>query len=514
VFRSKWKREVVPDHKFDFVDTREFTDNGFIMRMKYLWLYIIVLKSFLVYILDIFSAVTMLSTTTWSNQIFNQCKTSDGCIPIPFQTGKWLFVGCIIFGFLLLAYESRKTKKIIASRDISYAFTNIMANHYYSLRSYDHFCFFEHISNSTKTSDDFAFFVFFAFKSWKRVILSEAPRQTINALTLYAIFLSKRDVPGPWYDVSRYFVNSTLSASLLTVTTFCTVVVFAGSMLILIIAAICYIPLLCHIRGNLKEYCCHKVDKRIGAVIKRRQKQRLADAAKRAQKEARGDYSHLKNKKGEMVSKPLPQPTLPNLSVDDVDNNMSINTRAPPPSAYNSYNSDKNSTMNADYLPPMPAYNPYSTHQSPSSYPHFQQSSTSFTQDENYLPHPMYDEDNESMAHLAAAAAPISQQPNYPVAPPYVHTPTTGGGGNYDLRDVYQGRAGSGTDPSRRPSPGLAYDEAPEYSRYGAPPPTLSDNPYGHNGYPQHGYDPQGGDGRYPQQGYDAGGNGGYAQAV
>ena len=50
---AKWKREVVPDHKvsaivlkclhsrwrplpykFDFIDTREFTDNGFMMRMK------------------------------------------------------------------------------------------------------------------------------------------------------------------------------------------------------------------------------------------------------------------------------------------------------------------------------------------------------------------------------------------------------------------------------------------------------------------------------------------------
>lgn len=36
-----------------------------------------------------------------------------------------------------LAYEGRKSKKIIASRDISYAFTNVMANHYYSLREFD-----------------------------------------------------------------------------------------------------------------------------------------------------------------------------------------------------------------------------------------------------------------------------------------------------------------------------------------------------------------------------------------
>lgn len=53
---------------------------------------------------------------------------------------------------------------IIKSRDISYAFTNIMANNYYSLKSYDHFCFFSQINNSKKKKDEFAFFVFFTFK--------------------------------------------------------------------------------------------------------------------------------------------------------------------------------------------------------------------------------------------------------------------------------------------------------------------------------------------------------------
>jgi hypothetical protein len=40
-----------------------------------------------------------------------------------------------------LAYEGRKAKRIIASRDISYAFTNVMANNYYSLRT-DFSCLF------------------------------------------------------------------------------------------------------------------------------------------------------------------------------------------------------------------------------------------------------------------------------------------------------------------------------------------------------------------------------------
>jgi len=193
----KWKREVVPDHKFDFINVHEFTDNGFVMRMKYLWVYIIVLKDFLVYVSDIFSAITMLTTKNWSNEIFKQCGTIDGCVFIPFNTGKWLFVGCIIVSFLLLAYESRKSKKIIASRDISYAFTNIMANNYYSLRSYDYFCFFDHISNSTKTSDDFAFFVFFRVQKLEAVVVSGYPTSSHQRPHFVRRLARQKEESGP-----------------------------------------------------------------------------------------------------------------------------------------------------------------------------------------------------------------------------------------------------------------------------------------------------------------------------
>jgi hypothetical protein len=69
---------------------------------RYLWVYLVVLKSFLVYVSDIFSATTMLTTDNWSNEIFKQCQSQDGCFFIPFSVGKWLFVGCIIFSFLLV----------------------------------------------------------------------------------------------------------------------------------------------------------------------------------------------------------------------------------------------------------------------------------------------------------------------------------------------------------------------------------------------------------------------------
>jgi len=398
-----WKREVVPDHKFDFVDIRDFTDHGIGMRLKYLWIYLVVLKSFLVYVSDIFTAVTMLSTNTLSTQIIpSDCEGLSGCVFVPFNVTKWLFVGCIIFSFLLLAYESRKAKKIIASRDISYAFTNVMANNYYSIRSYDHFCFFEHISDSTTKKDDFALFVFFTFKSWKRLLLADGPRQVINALTLWALFISKSKEPGNWYDVQKYFPDGQkISISALTVTTFFTVLVFIGSMLLLTTAAILYIPLLCYIRGNLKEYVCHKVDKRISQIIKRRNKERLAKANELAKKEAMGDYSHLKNKKGELIAKPLPQPTLPNLSVDDdMDDSSTMHTRVPP-SNYSQDNYFASDYKNDLDYPPMPTYQ--------QGYGHQGHSQSTFNDPAQYG---QYEEEYEGTAHLTGAAAPVgSSQP-------------------------------------------------------------------------------------------------------
>lgn len=420
---ASWKREVVHNYRFDFIDTREFRDEGFGMRAKYTWLYVIVLKSFLVYVSDIFTAITMLTTQTWTNQIFKSCPSTqpNGCVFIPFNIGKWIFFGCIIAGFGLFAWEVRKTRQIITSRNISLAFTNVLANNYYSLRSYDHFCFFNHISSSTKKMDDFAFFIFFTFKSWKRVIISDGPRQSINALTLYSIFVSKNGPnTAPWYELSKYSDN-VITTLLITSTAF-TVIIFVGSLLLLIVAGVLYMPLLFHIRGNLKEYVCHKVDKRIEDIIKRRNKQRLAKAAEDAKKEARGDFSHLKDKKGNLMHAPLPQPTLPTVTIDDdeMDDDVSMRTRGPPLEPYNagatglyneySYASDYKGTSNMGQLaygeeyPPMPGYNYEGSYDHSSATLHGDQQSD-------------YKADHgSSHANLAHGAAPFASQ-DYDVSP-------------------------------------------------------------------------------------------------
>ncbi|RUS11927.1 hypothetical protein BC937DRAFT_87944, partial [Endogone sp. FLAS-F59071] len=149
----KWKRELVQDHKFDFVDIDEFYDDSCFTRTKYSLSTLLIIKSVLVYMADLWTAISLLVIGT---------MTITPVISI--QIAKWIFLGCIVMSFLLLFLDIRKSRLIIESRDISYAFTSVIASRYYTTKSYPHYCFFQKINDSKKTTDEFAFFVFFTLK--------------------------------------------------------------------------------------------------------------------------------------------------------------------------------------------------------------------------------------------------------------------------------------------------------------------------------------------------------------
>ncbi|POW10378.1 hypothetical protein PSHT_08760, partial [Puccinia striiformis] len=304
---AQWKREEVPDHKWDFVDVREFHNSGLMSYLQYCFLYVLVIKSVLVYASDVYTMVLLLASNHWAGSIL-ESSAGKSAMNVPFKIGKWIFFACIIFSFLLLLWEAKKSRSIIRSRDISYAFTNIMA-----VSSPSHHPLIYFINNSKKKKDDFAFFVFFTFKGWKRLLLADAPRQVINGITLYSFARSVNFTT----DISKWYDGSFAKASVLISMAF-TVTIWLGSFVLLMAAAFLYVPLLCYIQGNLKEYCCHKVDKRIAELMKRKNRKRLAKEAALMRKEAMGDYSHLKDKKGQFKAAPLPQPTLPQVGLHEL----------------------------------------------------------------------------------------------------------------------------------------------------------------------------------------------------
>ena len=248
-------------------------------------------------------AIFLLAFNKWATQVQPA---------VPLSISRWIFSGCIIFSFLLLAKDWWTARKIIRSRDISFAYTDLLANRWYSVRGgYAYYCLFDRLGDSRHAWDSIAFFVFFSFKGtpdqfvtnsgWKRLLLAEGPRQVLNAITLYSVAKNENFS----FDVHVYQQEFTTVQGVVLSFMLLTVAIWALSFIRLLVAGLLYWPLLvCHIRGNLKEYCCHKVDKRISQMLVERRRKRFD------QKPEQRDVSNSPDNLGS-------RPTLPKVELDD-----------------------------------------------------------------------------------------------------------------------------------------------------------------------------------------------------
>ncbi|KAI1312672.1 hypothetical protein EDD11_002871 [Mortierella claussenii] len=297
---NDWRRQKVQDHKFDFIDVEDYVDNSIYRKFKYSLVFAIVIKGILIYCADLWTAVNLLVSKTWSaNLVFGvekgQIQYGDFVV-ISFETYKWIFAACIILSFILLAWDIKKAVAIIQSRDISYAFTSMIAYRYYAIKSYAHFCLFEKIHNSKKTMDEVAFFCFFTFRGWKRLMFADGPRQAINGIILITVIKTQNYSLAFWNYNLEPMILVTMGLMMFTLT------LWVISVLLMLVAVCLYIPLVIEIKGNLKEFCCHKIDKRIDEIVKKKAKERAQDAAKNAKNGKGGDT-------------PLQKPTLPNIGL-------------------------------------------------------------------------------------------------------------------------------------------------------------------------------------------------------
>ncbi|KAK9763904.1 Potassium transporter [Basidiobolus ranarum] len=274
---AKWKREAINDHKFDYVDVEEYYDRSFMTKFKYCFVFVFTMKSILIYVLDVYTAVMLVVFETWTSSLNGE---SDTFTSQPYI--RWIFVASIAFSYILLFLEIRKTRIIILSRDISFTFTSIMATRYYTLRSYEHYCFFKQIHNQKRFKDELSFFVFFSLKGWKRLFFAEAPRQVINGYILVnAIIKGVDKLRGKNMSIGAVIdaaTGSTGGSDFSTKLTFITMgvpcLLFIISALRTIFAAVLYLFLVCEIQGNLKEYCCHKIDKRLTELLRYKARKR------------------------------------------------------------------------------------------------------------------------------------------------------------------------------------------------------------------------------------------------
>ncbi|KAG0345087.1 hypothetical protein BG004_003969 [Podila humilis] len=313
----KWRTEQVPSHKFEFINFADFHNSSPWACLRYLWVWIMFFKAILVLCGDIWTCTILIILGDWTSTI----KPT-----IDISIARWIFTGCILLSFLLLATDFRKANKVIKSQDISYAVSNKIVSGFYCLHKFDYFCFIERIHSSSKLHDKLSFFVFFQLKGWKHLVV-QAPRQIINIMTLIA-FMKASGINFTNFDEISLLLPNLKTADKFT---FC-VMVFTSLMFVFtgvatLVAVILWIPLVAKVQGNLKEYVCYKMDKRIDAIIKKTTKDRakkLQQQEELESKEERSNYGRggggsggaaKTTKTGTTPGTKRPKPTLPDIDV-------------------------------------------------------------------------------------------------------------------------------------------------------------------------------------------------------
>ncbi|KAF9584312.1 hypothetical protein BGW38_006907 [Lunasporangiospora selenospora] len=179
------------------------------------------LKAILVFCGDIWTCTILIISGSWTSEIRPA---------IDISIARWIFTACILLSFILIAFDFKKANKVIKSQDISK-------------------------------------------RGWKHLVV-QAPRQVINILTLIA-FMSTLGFDLDNLDAIKQIMPNLRNEDKFT---FCVMVftslMFVFSAIATFLAHILWIPLVSKVKGNLKEYVCYKMDKRIDNIIKKTTRQR------------------------------------------------------------------------------------------------------------------------------------------------------------------------------------------------------------------------------------------------
>lgn len=291
---AKWKRDEIPEHRFDFIDLEPFRDNSLWRKLNYVWLFGATVFSILIYVADL--ATVVLLIRTWveiglripTSYEFCQIETGSGVRSAAEASTlnaaeddkkKALAVNIIIIvsvtvSYIILAWDMIKARRIVKSKSISFAITSTIAYRYYSIKSYLHFCLFQRIMKTSKQLNKFAFFAYFELKNWKSMLFVESPRRgvaiylmvsTINGRNFFQTLYDMIRAPDSCNNVEDHLRTRYILLILLLFTT----AIFIVLAVMFLAALVVYLRLVCIIQGNLKEYCCHLIDKRIALLIRK-----------------------------------------------------------------------------------------------------------------------------------------------------------------------------------------------------------------------------------------------------
>lgn len=237
----------------------QFRTTSFRFVCTYMLMYVGIFISLAVLASDVYTTVVLLAYNRWSSSI-------DPAVPI--RISKWIFTGCIILSFLLLIYDFIVAIRIARKRNISRTYINQNARNMYSVKRYNYFCLFGQITTQRSKTEYLILFVYFTLKGWLKLIFAEAPRQVINALTLYSVLKINE---ASLLDTLKKIANTSKVEIVVISAMAFSLLVWAINMIALIFSLACAIPLYISLKetcSGLEEYCYVRINDRIAELVK------------------------------------------------------------------------------------------------------------------------------------------------------------------------------------------------------------------------------------------------------
>jgi hypothetical protein len=312
-----------PTAKWTYINLSDFKSTSSWNTLAYIWVWIMAIVAVAVFAADTFTAVNLLAYNKWTSKVEPK---------IPIEYARWIFAGCIMFGFVLYIFNWIFAIRAIKRGGIADSFLDPLAATLQSMRGsgWRRFLVFSNLTQSKKGTDYIAYFVYFSFQSAIRVIFAEGPRQAINAMTLYSVMQDKlmdgdgsdkSNIEQFWANLQHLFQENNFQALTMCAMLF-TLIIWVISALSLLISLILYLVFLWHYipqqDGRLKVYCRRKIDRRLEKIVEAKIKAAIEEEEKRARKaEKRAEQKAeiVRKKTGELPPerpvKATRQPTLP-----------------------------------------------------------------------------------------------------------------------------------------------------------------------------------------------------------
>jgi len=313
--------EVHPEQKWDFISLNDFKSTNCFTPFAYGYLWFSILLSLTVYAVDTFTAYQLLAFNAWSSQV----RPSQ---LIPFDVSKWIFSVCIILSFINLGFEHFRARQIMKRGSVAESFLDNLAVRLESIRmgkgrGWKRFLVFAELTKSKKGSEIIALFSYFSFQAWIRIIVCSGPRQVVNALTLYSVYITKLNAAGnnfessisDFYNKIRVLAMEDVRQAVILSGMLYTLVIWLFQFLSLMIAALFFIFYLWHIiprdDGGLTGFCERKINKRLKQIVSVKINKAMAEDERKKRK------AEIKAARKNGEDRPMTMqpslPTIPNL---------------------------------------------------------------------------------------------------------------------------------------------------------------------------------------------------------